>query len=448
MRQSTGFFNFMLNKTRRAPIRAAALAPALLLAGGAWAGSPSEPAVKLLFTIPVPVASTNTTGGLYAYDISYVDQQTQTYFLGDRSNAAVDQINAASGTFIKQITASPPFAGVVLNSTGTAADNSLSGPNGVTTGGNCLFAGDGDSRVVSFKLPEGKQVTSFSTKGTMRADEMAYDPKDKILAAANNADTPPFLTLMNVSPGCVLTLKAKITYTFATNGAEQSVYDPATGLLYQSIPQVRDKSAPGSGPHGLLIAIDPTTAKIVHKFPVYLCQPAGLALNPTTGNFLMGCSVVFDTEGGVWSGTDPFTATPYQVVIDPVGGVIQAYVPGAGASDEVTYNALDNHWYTGSSSSPYAPSVVVSGGTPVEQGAAILGVIDGSSYGLDQVVPTFNVPTVIVSGKLVHVAGAGHSLAANDTNGWVFVPAPANNALPGCLQGCIQVFGRSDPDTD
>jgi hypothetical protein len=30
----------------------------------------------------------------------------------------------------------------------------------------------------------------------------------------------------------------------------------------------------------------------------------------------------------------------------------------------------------------------------------------------------------------------------------VFVPAPANNALPGCLKGCIQVFVRHDNDTD
>jgi hypothetical protein len=197
-----------------------------------------------------------------------------------------------------------------------------------------------------------------------------------------------------------------------------------------------------------VIAINPKNHLIVQQFPVDLCEPAGLALNPTSGNLLLGCSVVFDTEGNAWSGTDAFTATPYQVVMRAANGLIQAYVPGVGASDEVAYNTNDSHWYTGSSSSPYAPTNVVPGGTLTAQGAAVLGVIDGFSFGLDQLVPTFNTPNVIVGGKLVKPAGAGHSVAANGTNGWVFVPAPANNALPGCLTGCIQVFGRFDPDID
>jgi hypothetical protein len=192
---------------------------------------------------------------------------------------------------------------------------------------------------------------------------------------------------------------------------------------------------------GLVISIDPLTNKIVSKFPLTLCQPAGNSLNPTNGDLLLGCSQVFDTAGNFWSGTDALTAAPYQVVFNPVTGVAEAYVPGVGSSDEVFYNANDNHWYTGSSSSPYAPSVAVST-TPAPaltaQGAAILGVIDGSSFALDQLVPTFNVPNDLPT----HVSGAGHSVAANGTNGWVFVPAPANNALPGCLQGCIQVFSR------
>jgi hypothetical protein len=28
----------------------------------------------------------------------------------------------------------------------------------------------------------------------------------------------------------------------------------------------------------------------------------------------------------------------------------------------------------------------------------------------------------------------------------VFVPHPANNAIPGCLTGCIGVYGRDDAD--
>ena len=57
---------------------------------------------------------------------------------------------------MKQITASPPFAGVQLNATGTAVNNNISGPNGVATDGSGhALAGDGPSRVVSFQLPTG-----------------------------------------------------------------------------------------------------------------------------------------------------------------------------------------------------------------------------------------------------------------------------------------------------
>ncbi len=90
----------------------------------------------------------------------------------------------------------------------------------------------------------------------------------------------------------------------------------------------------------------------------------------------------------------------------------------------------------------------MTGATLTAQGANILGVIDGTSLGLDQLVPTFGVPNVIVGTTTVHVSGSGHSVAANDTNSWVFVPAPANNAILGCLKGCIQVFARRDNDTD
>ena len=63
------------------------LVPILVLGTGA---SRAEGPVKLLTTIPVPVRAANPTGGLYSFDISFVDQATQTYYLADRSNAVVD----------------------------------------------------------------------------------------------------------------------------------------------------------------------------------------------------------------------------------------------------------------------------------------------------------------------------------------------------------------------
>ena len=64
--------NAVLPKHFRLAAVTVALAPALLVAGsGAWA---QEGPVSLLFTIPVPVAASNTTGGMYGFDISWVNR--------------------------------------------------------------------------------------------------------------------------------------------------------------------------------------------------------------------------------------------------------------------------------------------------------------------------------------------------------------------------------------
>jgi hypothetical protein len=424
----------------------AVASPVLLLASaGAWAAAPeTNGPVNLQFTIPVPVASTNATGGMYGFDISWVDQTMHTYYLGDRSNAAVDVVNATTGTFVKQIKATPAFAGATGN-------NSTSGPNGVVTGTvgtqDCLFAGDGPSRVVSFALPAGTQVSSVKTGGMFRADEMAFDPKDDLLLVANNADTPPFVTLISVSKTCALTIGKKISFTTATNGAEQAAWDPATQRFYMSVPSISGTTtAPGI--IGAIARINPLTAKVETMFAVPFCMPAGLALGPNQ-TFLAGCSVVYDTMGDPWFGADTNSANPLQVVIDTNGTYM--FVTGIGSSDEVWYNSGDNHWYTGSQNTPYSPHPVASKTgalSTTDQGAGLLGVIDGTSQRLDQVVPTFDVPAVkAATGVVGHVSGSSHSVAANAANNWVFVPIPANNAILGCLTGCIGVYYRDDVDT-
>jgi hypothetical protein len=445
MRQCSGlfdFFNALLKRYRSAPILAAALTPMLLAAGASAASSTLGP-VKLLFTIPIPVSSTDTTGGMYSYDISFIDQTTQTFYLADRSNLAVDVVDAATGKFAKFIAATPPFAGA------NPAGSELSGPNGVvTTTAGCIVATDAGTRIVSFTAG-GTQVSDIhiSSAAPGRSDELAFDPADSLLlvmspfpnGATNTAR--PYANLIKVGSGCTLTPGASNVVSIATNGIEQSVWDPATKLFYTSVPQIVDASTPGAGPHGLIVAISPKTAGIVKTFPITLCQPAGLSLNTTNGTLLTGCSVVFDSGGFVWSGTDTLTARPTQQVLDPMTGAV-TIVKGVGGSDEVWYNAGDDHWYTGSSTDPHAPSVISPGGTPEEQGAAVMGVIDGTNLSLDQLVPTFNVPALVISGVTVHPRGNAHSVAADATTNEVFVPTPANNAIPGCRTGCLQVFGR------
>jgi len=413
-------------------------------------------AVRLLKTIPVPVVSAaNTTAGLYSFDISFVDQATQTYYLADRSNAVVDVVDAKTGTFDRQI--SGGFKGVaVVNG---VVQGGQSGPNGVVAAFPWLFVTDAPSRVVSIDLRTDTVVSDVSTGGAdnFRADELAYDPLDGLLLVINANDTPPFGTLITVNKANgQLTIGTRISFPFATNGAEQPVWDPDTGKFYLSIPEINGNQ---TNQHGAVLRIS-TSGEVEATYPVDFCGPAGLALGPN-GDLLVGCNSVFDTAGGRWTGNadrDLLTAAPQYVILNPKTGNINN-VLGVGAGDEVWFNKGDGHYYTASSGSPLAPNAITPARPPVgtattapvltAQGAAILGVIDAFSKTLDQLVPTLNVPAVGTGNSPTeHPAGTAHSVAANAKNNRVFVPLGANNVFPDCLTGCIAVYGRSDNDKD
>ena len=395
-------------------------------------------AVRLLTTVPIPGTKANTTAGkMYVFDISFVDQATQTYYLADRSNAVVDVVNARTNQLITQIAAKPAFKGFT-------GSNATSGPNGVVAAFPWLFVTDANSRVVSINLLSGNTVGDVSTGGAsgLRADELAYDPGGGRLLVVNNADEPPFATLINVNKTTgALTVGQKIvldkmhTGVDATNGAEQPVWEPVTGKFYLSIPQI------GANPKdGAVIRIS-TGGNVEVQYPIEFCQPAGLTVGANV-DLLVGCKTVFDTAGQPWDPTKDVTAAPIQVIIDARTGKIDAIVPGVGAGDEVWFNPGDQNYYTASSNSPLRPTEVVAATPLTAQGAAILGVIGARNKTLKQLVPTFNVPAV-TTGPTPHAAGTAHSVAANANNNHVFVPLPANNAFPNCLTGCIAVYGTT-----
>jgi len=357
-------------------------------------------AVRLLTTVPIP-----SPNHLVVFDISFVDPATQLYYLADRSDQAVDVVDAKRNVFVKQIRA---------NFKGYTGNNDTSGPNGVVVSGHFLFVTDANSRVVAIDLRTDKVVSEASTGGApgLRADELAYDPEDGLLLPVNNADSPPFATLIKVDKSTgKLTVLTRITLTNATNGAEQPVWDPGTGKFFISIPEVNGNVSDG--------AVGRISRKGVLEtlFPVKNCQPAGLSLGPRE-DLLLGCSVVFDTAGNPWTAASPTTAAPSQVIMDATTGRIDSVVKGVGGSDEVWFNEGDGRYYTASRNNPTGP---------------VLGVIDADSQKLVQIVPTINRPP-----------GTAHSVAANPHNNHVFVPLPANNVFPSCLDGCIAVFGTDD----
>ena len=429
--------------------------------------SPIEPAVHLLSSVQIPVSALSTTHGTFSFDISTVDQSTGTYYLADRSNKAVDAV--AGESVVTQIfpnNGHAPFAGftpcVPVDDHGA---NDCAGPNGVVAVFPWLFVTDAPSRVLSFDLRDNppKTVSECTTKAgePTRADELAYDPKDGLILAINNAASPPFGTLVKVDQATgVLTCGTNIILDAAhgvdaQNGAEQPVWDPGTQKFYLSIPQIT-----GNATVGGVIRIS-TTGAIEATYPITFCSPAGLALGPNE-NLLVGCNTIWAEDGTLWTGNadrNNDTAAPQYVILDAVTGTILANVAGAGVGDEVTFNAGDNHYYGAASGSNLAPNAITPARSPngtattapvvTAQGAATLDVVDALSQMLDQRVPTLNVPAVLASsGDLhPHPAGTAHSVAAFAGTGHVFVPIAANNAVPNCLTGCVTIYGRFDPDT-
>jgi hypothetical protein len=416
-------------------------------------GDNGKGAVTLVKVIPVPVTlANNTAGALYSFDISWVDQATQTFYVADRSNRVVDIVDAKTKTFKGQLAASPPFAGISPPAFSTAT----AGPDGVVTGGHCLFVTDAPSRVVSFDtttfLPTQVSDVKTAFPSANRADELAYDPKDKKLLVINNADTPPFGTLITVNPAtCALTHPSaadgipldKAHGVDATNGAEQPVFHPGTGKFYLSIPQIGPNAKDGG-----VIRIDPTTGAIEHTFPIEFCMPAGLTVGP--GNeVLIGCNAVFDTAGSLWDPNGAVTAAPKDVILNVKTGATKD-VLGVGAGDEVWFNEGDGNYYTTGSGSPFRPLPAATA-----KGATPMGVIDADSGKVLQSLTTYNVPALLTGPAAgQHPAGTAHSVAANAENNLVFVPLAANNAfsafavpnggpVPDCEKGCIAVYGHA-----
>jgi hypothetical protein len=431
-------------------------AAALLVAGNVWAGN-REPAVRLLNSVAIPVSPLNTGTGTFSFDISFVDQSDGTYYLADRNNFAVDAVFAES--IIKQIFPNNgfgPFAGISPPAFSTAT----AGPNGIVAAFPWLFVTDAPSRVLSFDLRQNppltvSEVTTLPGEPT-RADELAYDPKDGLILAINNASTPPVATLVSVNQttGALAVVKNIFLDTApghsgvdAQNGAEQPVWDPGTQKFYLSIPQIGPNPTVGG-----VIRIS-TAGTVEAIFTIPFCSPAGLALGQQE-DLLVGCNTIWATNGSLWTGNadrNTDTAAPQLVILNAVTGNIETNVLGAGVGDEVWFNRGDNHYYAAASGSNLAPNALFPARPPVgtattapvniSQGAATLDVIDALSQTLDQRVPTLNVPADPAGS---HPAGTAHSVAAYEGTNHVFVPIAANNAVPECLTGCITIYGRDD----
>jgi len=215
-----------------------------------------------------------------------------------------------------------------------------------------------------------------------------------VFIVANDADEPPFLTLISTKPGHKII--GKVVFDQATDGIEQPQYNPADGMFYVDIPELnKDKK------NGALAVIDPKTAKLVKMIPVADCIPHGQAQGEA-GMIFLGCNAGSKKTG-----------LPGQLsIVDSKAGKVVATIAGPGGSDE---SAADNK------AGLYFSALGNNADGPV------LSVVDAKTNKLLELVPT---------------AAGSHSVAAYEGNHRVFVPSGVTAAGPGPCGGCILVFGQ------
>jgi DNA-binding beta-propeller fold protein YncE len=330
---------------------------------------------------------------LEQFDIGYVDSENGRYYVTDRSNAAVDIFDTRKMTYVGRVTG---FVGLKYNDDKRPAIV-LSGPNGVAFDPQKheLWAADGDStvKVIDVSANPPKIVASISTGGTKRADELGIDTKDGLILVGNNADKPSFVTFISTKPDHAIV--GKIEMPDASDGIDQPLYVPETGMFYASVPIWKEEKN-----HGGLAVFDPKTLKMTKLIPIDDCVPQGLAQGPGT-NVIVGCSAGSKAR-------TPTVPTPATVIIDVATEKVVKVIHELGGQDEVWYNPTLHQYYTASRDLPSGP---------------VLGVINADTNTFVESIAT---------------GENAHSVAADSKTGAIFVPLTAPN--PACPNGCIGVY--------
>jgi hypothetical protein len=411
---------------RASTLLAAAGAIAVLVAAGtAWPAEQNnnDEVFAITKVVQVPCGAAQSPCPLNSFDISWVDPVLHRYYLGDRSHKAVDVIDTMTDT-ISQFTAG--FVGFI-------GSNDTSGPDGVLTVDHKeLWVGDGMSRVWVLDASTGAVLTlpngvpnpiPTSTNDPKRADELCYDSTDHLVMIANNADDPPFASLISTE---TYTVVGHIPFDGtngapkSTNGAEQCQWSSATGKFYITVPGVTQPTDDGTG---VVAVIDPKVKKVVQVFPIPLsacATPQGMAMGPSN-QILVGCNG--SSTNGKFS----------SVIINQNSGAIIKVVPNESGPDEVWYNPGDGHYFLARSAA-YGPPP----SKPIEINSQ-LGIIDSAGKRGDQSVVTAN------PGK------GAHSVAADPDSNQVYVPIPANGGQGACglsyeADGCIAVLTTTHND--
>ena len=406
---------------------------------------------------------------LRSFDISWVNPDRGEYYLGDRSNSGIDVIDTHSLKWKRTIGG---FVGIVLNPNPPhAVDNNHSGPDGVTSHGRWLYAGDGDSTLKVIDLdapPLAALQQTISTGGTTRVDEMALTTEGDLLFAANNAEDPPFGTLFaangddedddwhhaksHVSIITKVTVDPTIIPPHFGLSFEQPAWDPKTRRYLVSVPVIANN--PSGCNYGQLTGPITCDGGVIVINPQTLSKPTAVigAFNAATNTGVIalnncgpnGSSV--GPDDNVILGCTPQN-NPSDVISLVINATTKAQTPitHITGSDEVWFNKGDGRYYLAASRDCTTP------GTPcpaATQQTPVLGVVDAEANTLIEKVPQ---------------SSGSHSVAADSALNRIFVPEVAPVGVVGsggdtttvgagiCGQatnGCIAVYRHGDGDHD
>ena len=233
--------------------------------------------VKLIGAIFVP-------GNPIRFDISWVDQATGRYYLGEAGNAGVDVIDAKNDLYLGRITG---FHGVAAQDDPCAGNQGM-GPSGVVvTSNNQLWATDAHGAVKVFDLNNAQPpfnlspIATISTGAQCRADEIGFDPKDHVIMVGNPSEKPPLGVVISSDPPYAVL--AKIPFPEG-RGFEQPVWDPDLrgGRMLATVPGNN-----GAGEVAVINLKDPKNPVVETKYETPNCG-SGLALGPPAGGMRRG----------------------------------------------------------------------------------------------------------------------------------------------------------------
>jgi hypothetical protein len=405
--------------------------------GDAWTETysciPAAASNDEVFT-PLTAVTVSTPGRpLKSFDISYVDQGGVTisykgkswvtrpyYFLADRSNGAIDVIDATSNTALSPLVPQLAFAGAVTVPTDSAGPNGVilitgkvsnphppgctigCGPGGINfqqSMQNFVWATDApspsylSSSIKVMDLETGLTAAVLNTGGVRRSDELCFnpDPKNPYVLVANDDPLDNYITLWRWD---TLALVQKISlaggdknasvFTAApANGIEQCKFNPRNGYFYISIPTTGSPTlvSPNIGDGYVLKISQPVMSTPTHV-TTWAKVVAEYHINPAT----TGCGAVGGGGGpaGLSIGPNSTTTTPPNgyivlgcgktgtgsVIIDDYGNTVAQIantVAGTNGTDETWYDPFGNHFFLAGSGTGPGPGYLFiedAGGIP------------------------------------------------------------------------------------